>query len=176
MIAPVLHYLFLILPMLYVLLGGPAKLYDFFLAYIVFTQFHWKLFEGECICSYMSKKVKDCTYKVGSNRGSNGMNENLTNVAGYLVALTGLYLTHKLGYNVYVYIALTALWTVDLYVPILLPIVQLYFLKDNRYLIPGVLVLFLVSIGVRIIDKNSCMETSHVYPSNVIPIDTKDGG
>jgi hypothetical protein len=174
MIAPLLHYLFLVLPMLYVVLGGPAKLYDFFLAYIVLTQFHWKLFEGECICSYISKKVKDCSYTLGFNSGSPGMNENLTNIAGYLVGLTGLYLTHKLGYNIYVYIALTALWTVDLRVPILLPIAQLYFLKDNRYLIPGVLVLFLASVCVRVIDKNSCMTSSHVYPENVIPLDTKD--
>jgi len=127
MIVPLLHYIFLALPILYVLLGGSAKLYDFFLAYIVLTQFHWKLFEGECICSYVSKKMKDCSYKLGFNSGSPGMNEKLTYIIGYLFTLTGLYLTHKLGYNIYIYMALTALVTVDLFVPILLPIVQLYF-------------------------------------------------
>ncbi len=172
MLAPFLHYLFFAFPIMYVVLGGSSKFYDFVLAYIILMQFHWNLFDRECICSYIQKKMKDCSYKLGFNSGAPGMNDTLTDIIGYLTSLTGLYLTHKLGYNLYIYIVLTTLWTfatiLDSHIPVLLPIAQLYFLKDNRYLIPGVSLLFVLSVGVRAMDKKMCPKAPHVHPSNVI--------
>ena len=178
MLAPALHYLYLIFPTLYLLFGGPSRFYDLILACIIFIPIHWNLFKHDCVLSYMAKKMKDSSYTVGSNGDSPGLNVNVAIILEYFTALSGLYLTHKLGYNLYLYIIITIMATYQgmilPYVPVLLPIMQMYFLKDNRYFIPGLLTLFVLSVSVHAMDKNMRSKAPQVYPSNVIPSDKKD--
>jgi hypothetical protein len=63
----VIHILLILFLALYVFFIQKSK-YDYiYLAFIYFILLHWILLDGECIISYLYKKIKNNNYSLGDN-------------------------------------------------------------------------------------------------------------
>jgi hypothetical protein len=153
---------------LYVVFNGSIKYYDFLIAFLVLTSVHWSFFKNECIISYLQKKINNCSYKLGDNYEAEDlkfMGSRLTIQIGRIVGLLlGLYICIKLKYNIPLYIFIQTISTVNpnKIIKILINVAAIYLLKDNQYLIPGIILIFASSLIVKYKDKNSCIRGSQV--------------
>ncbi len=140
---------------------------------------HWPFMNGECILGYFYKKQSDCDYKLGDTDISPDV-RLCSNIPGSILSLSsflvGLYISVKLDYNVLLYVILTigprlvknlgisdpiffkSFWT---------PILSIYFLKDNKYLLPGLVILLGSTLIVHHKDQNSCIVGTQVTEDEI---------
>jgi hypothetical protein len=163
MILPVLHWIVTLFGPLYLLFNGSPKYYDIIIAFYILVNVHWNFFNGECFITYVDKKLKDCEYKLGEQLEArdlyiNGSRLPLT-IAEFFVIVTLFVICIRLHYSLpiyFVYLLLSALVKI---VPIAAPMAAfagILLLLDNRYLIPGLLLIFFSSLVVKHYDQISC--------------------
>ena len=100
-----LHFFMMIFPVLYVLLKGSTQYYEVILAFYVLTGIHWAFFNGECIISYCYKKLKDCSYTLGTTRELEDVSDlfgNKGEVSARYRLLRSVLVTLALAYPLYV--------------------------------------------------------------------------
>jgi hypothetical protein len=169
MIIPVFHVMLLVFPVLYVLFKGSPKYYDLILAYFIFISMHWSFFKNECILSYLKKKYDDCSYKLGDTHLATDLkffNSYIhVRIFDIIKISVGLYLSIKLNYNTPLYVFAHILAIIpdpSKIIKIIVNLSYIYFLKDNQYLVPGIILILGSSMIVKHKDKNSCIVGSQV--------------
>jgi uncharacterized membrane protein YkgB len=178
---PIVHWILLLLPPVYILAGGAPKLYDILLALLILTAMHWSFFKNECVLSYIYKKKEDCNYKIGLNTEVVDLKINgsykLLDISGILTIISGFYITQKLGYSIPLYVLVIAL----LRLSYLIPNVQIqeilqfagvptsiYFLKDNQYLVPILILLLGTSCILYHKDQYSCIVGTKIKNNELV--------
>lgn len=171
----VIHWLVTFLPTFYLLFKGSSKYYDLIIAVQLLTAFHWIFFKGECIISYFHKKMDDCSYKLGDSSEptdllSNNFKKNILIISQIFLFLTGLYMSKNLNYNILLYViiqfiaVMPVMFRIDrsIFIDVLMNVLILVFLKDNQYLVPGLLLIVIGSCIVKYKDQNSCISGTQV--------------
>ena len=163
MIITFIHFLILSLPSLFLLCKGNIKYYDLIIAIFTFTAVHWLFFKNECIISYFYKKITKCSYKLGDNIEHSDINKFtvLHFILSIFTMLSIFYMSNKLNYNVILLICILIFKLLNnnnAITHILIFITSLFYLKNNKYFIPGLILTSASSLIVKYKDKNSCIK------------------
>jgi len=159
------HWSLLSIPPLFLLLSGSPKYYELIVAIFVFVSAHWFFFKGECVLSYFYKKFRDCNYKLGDTTETDDMkvygSSAPQGILSFLAAVSMLRMALYLNYNVPLFVLIETISIFNTHVPhstaLLVPL-SLYFLKDSRYLVPGILSILFLSVIVRRFDQVPCKD------------------
>ena len=162
-----LHHIFGFFLPFYILVGGPSKYYELLLAFLLLTIIHWSFFRNECIVSYLCKKRNNCDYSLGDETNSTDLKVNGSYILVYIqlvcIFISGLYMSIKIGYDVKIFLLITIAAIVPRYIEgevisqFLAAILSIYFLKDNKYLLPGLIILLGSTAIVHHKDRNGCI-------------------
>ena len=157
---PWFHFLLIYSPVLYIL-SGQTKHYDFFLALIITISFHWAFTKNECVCSYLYKIQKDPDYILGTDAEATDIvktNYFLSRLSIFTTIAAGLYLTARLGYNIPVFLLIMFIPIVvhftKFFKHFVVPILCIYFLKDNQHLMTSLLFTIGVSMMIQVRENN----------------------
>jgi uncharacterized membrane protein YuzA (DUF378 family) len=128
-------------------------------------------FDNECLISYVHKKSEDCYYKLGQDP-ENHSDVPPTKLGKYInpmiiPSLATLYMVLKLGYNPNIFvlfitsafitkIAALKIEKFPVFFNLITFILGAYLLKDNQYLLVGVLAMAVLSYIVKTLDKKPC--------------------
>ena len=171
MIIGLLHWLTLLFPIFYVAVGGSPKNYELIVCCLVFISIHWAFFSDECILSYIGKKHADCNYEMGkdiyniSDLDINGSNVPAL-ITGFMAVAAGGVMVSKLGLNLPLYLFVTiaprVIYRMNLNQLTILrnfitPLASIYLLRDNKYLLPGLIILLGSTAIVHHKDQNGCI-------------------
>jgi hypothetical protein len=92
-----IHILIMLFNILYVFCIK-NKQYDYiYLSYIYFILLHWTFLKGECICSYIFKKIENNNYELGSSF----KNDELYYIFGEYRSYIAIFLNIMVMINVY---------------------------------------------------------------------------
>jgi hypothetical protein len=143
---------------------------------------HWSFFEDECILSYIYKKKEDCGHRIGVNTEVVDLQINGSylplEISGILTVIAGFYITHKLGYSIPLYVIVMILLrgcyftnnkTATHSMQFAGVATAIYFLKDNQYLVPALILLLGSTFIVYHKDENSCIVGTHVKDDELEP-------
>lgn len=167
----VFHWLLLAFTPLYVFLKGPVKYYDLLIILITAVPVHWYYFKGECIISYLHKKYKDCSYRLGERPEADDilvMKSRIPlEIVGMITLFCGYLITKQLGYNIPMYFIIQIIPRVAYNIvknesftqvtKVFISLLSLLFLKDNKYLLASIGLTLGSSCIIRKIDEDSCV-------------------
>jgi hypothetical protein len=154
----------LLFPLVYVfILKGSPKYYELIVALVAFSSIHWPFFKGECIISYINKKLKDCSYRMGDRIESEDLSIFIPGYVGPFVAVLLLVptivMSRYLHYNVplLVFVTVFKIFIHNVMLgDILLALATVYFIKDNKYTVPGLLIISFSSLILKYFDVLYC--------------------
>ena len=161
----------MIFPILYILFRGSVNYYEIIVAFYILTGIHWSFFNKECVISYFYKKIKDCSYKLGDTttlddmedispiKSKNGKNIIMSWLITLFLTFPLYIMSKHLHYNIPLLIFIYFIRPLYIQIPYVEPVVNflsIYFLKDNMYLFPGLLLIFFSSLVVKHYDQIPC--------------------
>ena len=158
-----IHWIIILLAPLYLLLQGSPAYYDLIIAFYVFISLHWSFFKNECIISYLNKKTNDCEYKLGSNPIAvdvRVLNSIPLRICDVISIGAMIFIAHKIGYSIPLFLVIVGLRMLpySLIKDIAILCTSMYYLRDNKYLLPGLIIVIASSMIVKWHDKKkSCL-------------------
>ncbi len=168
------HWLVVCSPIIYVLMGS-SKYDELYVAIIIWAFIHWSFLNNECILSYLSHKMDDPNYTLGQNTTSTDLYINGSDTPRILISCISLlllvYIFKKAGYNPLIGVSIVALSIAPSYVKtksiscaltFTSPLLGIYFLRDNKYLLPGLIILLGSTLIVHHKDENSCIRGTQI--------------
>ena len=160
MLSTLLHWIIILLAPLYILFQGSVKYYDLIIALYVLISIHWSFFRNECIVSYFHKKSLDSSYKLGTQPEAVDVRK-----LGYPVLVTAdvlnilamIYMARKIGYSVPIFllIVLLRILPYSMFKDVLILFTSVYYLGDNKYLLPGLVMIIASSFIVKHHEKKN---------------------
>jgi hypothetical protein len=169
----VLHWLIACMAPFYAVFGS-SKYDELFLIFFLLLVLHWFFFNNECILSYLHKKTHDCNYKLGTIAGSTDLHVNGSNtiqlITGLFSIISVFYIVSRTKYDIKLLtfiltLLLTSCYTNKITADITQfasTILAIYLFRDNKYLLPGLILLLGSTLIVHHKDQNSCIRGTQI--------------